>query len=105
MGNAVAPVEQLRVRRTLGEHLAYDSLWSQRSGSEIPLRYRLDTRSSDAIGHVTLAFHAGGGIDPADHLAVGGLLDAIGPVYASAPGVLHHELDIVQVQPNDCLSR
>lgn len=101
---ALPGAEQRIVRRTLGKQLAYDSIWTQREGTEIPLRYRLNTVSADAIGHVTIDFHAGGGVHPADHLAVGGLLDAIRPVAGSKPGILHHDLDINQVQPNDCLA-
>lgn len=105
VGRTPEAVGQLVVRRTLGTHLAYDSVWSRRSGSGIPLRYRLHTQSSDAIGHVTIDFHAGGGIDPADHLACGALMDAIRPVHDSKPGILRHELGIHQVAPNDCLAR
>lgn len=104
VGKAPDAVEQLVVRRTLGEHLSYDSVWSCRAGSEVPLRYRLNAQSSDAIGHVTIEFHAGGGIDPADHLACGALLEAIRPVHESAPGILRHDLGINQVRLNDCLA-
>lgn len=104
VGKAQPAGEQLVVRRTLGEHVAYDSVLRQQENSAIPLRYRLNSRSSDAIGHVTIEFHAGGGIDPADHLACGGLLDAIRPVCESRPGILRHELGIYQVQLNECLA-
>lgn len=97
--------DQVIVRRTLGERIAYDSIWSRRSGSGAPLRYRLNSRSADAIGHVSIRFHAGDGLHPADHLTIGGILDAIAPLVASAPGVLHHELGIHRVTANPCVSR
>lgn len=104
VGKAAAPGEQLIARRSLGEHLAYDTVWRQRESGGVPLRYRLNTQSSDAIGHVTIEFHAGDGVDPADHLACGALLDAIRPVFDSAPGILRYDLDINHVQLNDCLA-
>lgn len=104
VGKAQPAGEQLIVRRTLGEHVAYDSVLRQQENSKIPLRYRLNTRSSDAIGHVTIEFHAGSGIDPADHLACGGVLDAIRPVCEARSGILRHELGINQVQLNECLA-
>ncbi len=102
---AQAAPEQVVVRRSLGEHVAYDSVWTKREGSSTPLRYRLNTTSADAIGHVTITFHAEGSVHPADHLTCTGLLDAIRPVHASAAGILHHDLEINHVKLNDCLTR
>lgn len=96
--------EQLIVRRTLGSHVAYDSIWTRRQSSSTPLCYRLNTTSTDAIGHVTITFHAEGDVRPADHLACSGLLDAIRPVYESAPGVLRHDLEINHVKTDDRLA-
>lgn len=96
---------QVLVQRELGSHVAYDSVWTKRQGSSTPLRYRLNTTSTDAIGHVTITFHAGSDIHPADHLACIGMLDAIAPVHASAPGVLRQDLEINHVKLNDCLAR
>ncbi|NPU91005.1 MAG: hypothetical protein HPY82_03760 [Gammaproteobacteria bacterium] len=96
--------DQLIVRRTLGSHVAYDSIWTRRQGSSTPLRYRLNTTSTDAIGHVTITFNAEGEVRPADHLACSGLLDAIRPAYESAPGVLRHELEINHVKTDDRLA-
>lgn len=97
--------EQLIVRRTLGSHVAYDSIWTRRQGSSTPLRYRLNTTSADAIGHVTITFHTEGEVRPADHLACAGLLDTIRPAYESAPGVLRHDLEINHVKSDDRLAR
>lgn len=97
--------EQVVVRRALGEHVAYDSVWTQRQGSATPLRYRLNTTSDDAVGHVTITFHAESSVRPADHLTCNGLLDAIRPVHASAPGILRQDLEINHVKLNDCLTR
>lgn len=96
--------EQIVVRRSLGDHVAYDSVWTKREGSSTPLRYRLNTTSDDAIGHVTITFHAESTARPADHLTCTGLLDAIRPVHASAPGILHHDLEINHVKLNACLA-
>ena len=109
IGKCGDPVEQLVVRRSLGEHLAYDTHFRRREPGDAPragssLRYRLNTQSSDAIGHVTIEIHAGDGVDPADQLACGGLLDAIRPVCESRPGILRHELGINQVMLNACLA-
>lgn len=100
-----ADVDQVVVRRSLGAHVAYDSVWTRRQGAEAPLRYRLSTRTDDAVGNVTVTFHAEGEVHPADHLACAGLLDAIRPVHESAPGILHHDLDIHHVKPDDRLAR
>lgn len=96
--------EQVVVRRNLGEHVAYDSIWTQRQGSNTPLRYRLNTTSDDAVGHVTITFHAEGNVRPADHLTCTGLLDAIRPVHDGAAGILHHDLEINHVKLNECLT-
>lgn len=97
------PDDQLRVMRALGSSVTYDSEWTRNSASDTPLRYRLTTTSSDAIGHVTITFQQGGDIHPADHLTCSGLLDALRPVVASAPGILHHDLDIYHVKADDRL--
>lgn len=109
IGVSSEPFEQLVVRRSLGDHLAYDTHFRRREPGDAPrpvssLRYRLNTQSSDAIGHVTIEIHAGDGVDPADQLACGGLLDAIRPVWESRPGILRHELGINQVMLNACLA-
>lgn len=95
--------EQIIVRRELGAHVAYDSIWTRRHGSSAPLRYRLRTTTADAIGNVTITFHAEGSIRPADHLTCTSLLNAIRPVQDSAPGILHHDLDINHVKSDDRL--
>ncbi|MGH8492989.1 MAG: hypothetical protein ACRERR_07780 [Moraxellaceae bacterium] len=97
--------EQLCVCRTLGEHVSYDSVWTQRTGNSAPLRYRFNTRSSDALGYVSIDFHAGNGASPTDHLAASGLLDAVHAVQESAPGILRHDLDIWQVKADDRFQR
>ena len=98
-------VEQVIVRRAIGSQVIYDSIWTKRHGSTTPLRYHLNTTSSDAIGHATITFHAQSAVRPTDHLACMGLLDAIRPVYESAPGILHHDLEINHVKLNECLLR
>ncbi|MBC7171896.1 MAG: hypothetical protein H5U40_05705 [Polyangiaceae bacterium] len=103
-GKEEAP-EQVVVRRTHGTRVAYDSVWTRRQGSPAPLRYRLNTTTADAVGHATITFHADPEVRPADHLTGVGLLDAIRHVHESAPGVLHHDLDIHHVKPDDRLSR
>lgn len=95
--------ERIIVKRNLGKHLAYDSVWSRRSGNEVPLQYRLITTSSDATGRVTLSFHSDGKLHPVDHLTCTGLLDAVIPVCESKAGILHHDLDINHVMPDDRL--
>lgn len=96
--------EQLVVQRSLGQHVIYDSLWTQRTGSSTPLQYRLNTTSSDAIGHVTIAFHQEGNVSPVDHLTCAGLLNAIRAVSESAPGILRHDLEINYVKTDDRLA-
>jgi len=45
-------IEQVVVRRTLGDHVAYDSVWTKRQGGSTPLRYRLKTfRCGGACDH------------------------------------------------------
>lgn len=97
--------EQICVCRNLGNKLSYDSVWTKRSGSTTPLRYRFTTRSADAVGHVSINFHAGNGVRPADHLTASGLLDAISAVVKSAPGILRHDLDIWHVKADDRFRR
>lgn len=101
---AQTAAEQVVVRRMLGDHVAYDSVWTKRDGSSTPLRYRLNTTSTDAIGHVTITFHAEHNVRPADHLTCRGLLDAIRTVHDSAPGILYHDLEINHVKLNACLA-
>lgn len=100
-----ASLKQIVVRRSLGDNVGYDSVWTQRPGSTTPLRYRLTTTSDDAVGHVTITFHAESDISPVDHLICGALLDAIRPVYESAAGILHHDLEINYLKLNECLVR
>jgi len=102
---AEATAEPVVVRRDLGAHAAYDSVWTKREGSTAPLRYQLKTETGDAVGRVTLTFHAEGAVRPADHLTSVGLLDAIVAVHRSAPGILHHDLDIYHVAPDERLMR
>lgn len=97
----ITPVEQVVVRRMLGDHVAYDSIWTHRQGSATPLRYRLNTTSADAVGHATLTFHAEGEVRPADHLTCVGLLDALQAVHKSAPGILRHDLEINHVKSDE----
>jgi hypothetical protein len=94
---------QIVVRRSLGETVAYDSVWTKRDASNTPVKYRLNTTSTDAIGHLTLTFHVEGPDHPADVLACRGVIEAIRPVVESAPGVLHHDLDIHHVKMDDRL--
>lgn len=101
---AQASNEQLVVRRSLGAQVAYDSIWTHRQGGTTPLRYQLNTATDDASGHVTLSFHAEGDTHPADHLTCIGLLSAIRPVVESAPGVLHHDLEINHVKSDERLA-
>lgn len=96
--------EQVIVRRTLGEQVAYDSIWTQSPHSAAPLRYRFSSVTDDATGHVNLDFHREGNVHPADHLASYSLLNAIHPVHGSAPGILHQDLDINRVKRNECLA-
>lgn len=103
--NAANAPAQIVVQRSLGNKVAYDSVWTKRDGSSTPLRYRFNTTSSDAIGHVSISFHANGNVRPADHLACAGLLDAISAVQESAPGILRHDLDIWQVKTDDRFQR
>jgi len=100
---AQAPAQRV-VQRNLGEHVIYDSIWTQAPASDVPLQYRLKTTSTDAIGHVTISFHAEGSVSPMDHLTSTGILEAIRPVFESAPGILHHELNINYVKPDDRLA-
>lgn len=102
---AAHDAEQICVCRNLGNKVAYDSVWTKRSGGSTPLRYRFSTRSADAVGHVSINFHADNGVRPADHLAASGLLDAIAAVVKSAPGILRHDLDIWQVKSDDRFTR
>lgn len=69
--------------------------------TDVPLRWRLRTDSDDARGNTSFTFHAGDSPDavhPAVHLACRGILVAIAPVRASAPGILHHDLGIDHVR-------
>ncbi|HVL00971.1 MAG TPA: hypothetical protein VM553_14210 [Dongiaceae bacterium] len=97
-------VEHVLVSRSLGTSVAYDSVWTKRQGSSVPLRYRLGTTSADAVGHVTICFHDEGEGHPADHLTCVGLLDAVRPVYEGAPGILRNDLEINHVKTDDRLA-
>lgn len=69
--------------------------------TDVPLRWRLRTESDDARGNTRFTFHAGAtpdAVHPAMHLTCRGLLAAIAPVRAGAPGILHHDLDIDHVR-------
>jgi hypothetical protein len=56
------------------------------------------------VGHVTITFHGGNDVRPADHLTCVGLFEATRPVHESAPGVLRHDLEINLVKPDDRLA-
>lgn len=69
--------------------------------TDVPLRWRLRTESDDARGNTRFTFHAGDtpdAVHPAVHLTCRGILAAIAPVRASAPGILHHDLGIDHVR-------
>ncbi len=102
---APSSVHQVEVKRELDAAVAYDSVWRQRQPATPPLQYRLNTCSSDATGTVTLQFHQNSTVHPADHLTCNGLLNAIPAVLASAPGILHHDLEINHVKSDDRLTR
>lgn len=65
--------------------------------TDAPLQWRLRTESGDARGNTRFTFHGGDtpdAVHPAVHLTCWGILAAIAPVRASAPGILHHDLGI-----------
>lgn len=69
--------------------------------NDAPLRWLLRTESDDARGNTRFTFHGGDtpdAVHPAVHLTCRGILAAIGPVHAGAPGILHHDLDIDHVR-------
>lgn len=69
--------------------------------TDAPLIWRLRTESDDARGNTRFTFHGGDtpdAVHPAVHLTCWGILAAIGPVHAGAPGILHHDLDIDHVR-------
>ncbi|WP_125078995.1 hypothetical protein [Mycobacterium sp. P7213] len=69
--------------------------------TDAPLRWRLRTASDDARGNTRFTFYAGDtpdAVHPAVHLTCWGILAAIAPVRASAPGILHHDLGIDHVR-------
>jgi hypothetical protein len=71
------------------------------SGTDAPLRWRLRTESGDGSGNTRFTFHAGDtpdAVHPAVHLTCWGILAAIAPVRASAPGIVHHDLGIDHVR-------
>lgn len=104
MGNQGNTVAKTVVRRTLGEHASYDSVWMQSPDGDTPLRYHLHTRSEDAVGHCTIRFHSGDSeLHPAEHLTCKGLLDAIVPTQQQDAGILHHDLEINYVMADDRL--
>lgn len=92
---------QIRVQRLLGDNVSYESVWTRRENSKTPLRYRLHTTSSDAIGHATITFHAESDVQPTAQLATNGILDALRPVTESKPGILRFDLDIYQVKNDE----
>jgi hypothetical protein len=70
-------------------------------GTDAPLRWRLRTESGDGSGSTRFTFHAGDtpdAVHPAVHLTCWGILAAIAPVRASAPGIVHHDLGIDHVR-------
>ncbi|HET8707078.1 MAG TPA: hypothetical protein VFM46_12320 [Pseudomonadales bacterium] len=101
--NKTESAAQAVIQRNLGDHVIYDSIWTQRK-SNIPLQYKLNTTSSDAIGHVTITFHQESEVNPVDHLICTGLLNAIRAASESAPGILHHDLEINHVKTDDRLA-
>lgn len=98
-----AEAAQMVVQRSLGERVIYDSIWSRRDANSVPLQYRFNSTSSDAIGHVSIRFHRTGELHPTDHLTCQGVLEAIQAVHHSKPGILRHDLDIWQVKADDRL--
>lgn len=91
------------IRRSLGNHVSYDSLWSDPDPDNNTLRYSLHTRSADAIGHATVTLEGDGEQDLLCHLESRQLLAALAITIYSAPGILHHELDINAVKADDRL--
>ncbi|CAM2974506.1 hypothetical protein [Skermania piniformis] len=69
---------------------------------QIPVRYEVQTVTPEATGRCTIEFH---GVDRSAAILAQELLDVIVPVHISAPGILHHELDINQVELDDRLAR
>lgn len=102
--NKTPEEDRVIVRRTLGTQLAYDSVWTQPVADRAPLRYQLCTTSSDAAGNVSIHFHGDGYVHPANHLTCNSLLDAISAASNSKPGILHNDLEINYVKPDDRLT-
>lgn len=92
----------IKVQRTMG-NVAYDSVW-RLDANKPALQYTLSTQSSDATGHVMLTFEQEGETHPVLHLTCKSLLDAVRAVTESKPGILHHNLDINYVKPDDRLA-
>mgnify|MGYP000088340607 CR=1 FL=1 len=91
------------IRRSLGKHASYDSLWSDPGDGRTALRYHLHTRSADAVGHATITLDGDGQQDPSCYLESRLLHAALAANVHSAPGILHHELDINAVKADDRL--
>lgn len=91
------------VFRSLGDNVVYATQWKSPTGDGAALRYRLRTQSDEATGITTISFNNVSDTLITDHLACNGLLNAITAVFTSAPGILHHDLEINYVMPDDRL--
>ena len=95
--------EALSVFRSLGDRVVYASKWTHRTDITPPLRYRFRTVSEEATGITTITFNSDGDTSITDHLTCKSLLNAIGAVAQSSPGILHHDLEINYVMPDNRL--
>lgn len=103
--SSVEQTDELRVHRSLGPRVSYDSVWAD-PGAGSSLRYRLTTATAaSGAGHTTIQFDSGPGPHVIDHLVAVGVLHAIRATYHSAPGVLGHDFSTDHVQPDGRLVR
>lgn len=98
-----AKQDELTVFRSLGDQVVYVSKWTHQTDSAPPLRYRLRTVSEEATGITTITFNNNSDTTIADHLTCKSLLNAITAACNSAPGILHHDLEINYVMPDNRL--
>ena len=94
---------ELSVFRSLGDQVVYASKWTRPKDNSIPLRYRLRTVSDEATGITTITFNNDSDAAITDHLTCKSLLNAVTAATRSAPGILHHDLEINYVMPDNRL--